>query len=186
MTNYEQCVVAGGHSPYTENNLPFAQAEYGNFNVLLSYPKTSNYRVLLERFKSVSANTLLVQKLGDFKSNKLPNLRDDFAYARASQAKAGNIRAIINDEIFSQEFLSFVDSLDRVFPGIGNDNNLLYGPAFEWCMDTVEVSKDMETNMPNLFAIGDGAGLSQGIMYSAATGMIAAKCIVERMMTNEA
>ena len=66
-----------------------------------------------------------------------------------------------------------------------NDNNLLYGPAFEWCMDTVDVSKYMETSIPNLFAIGDGAGLSQGIMYSAATGVIAAKCIIERMNSDE-
>ena len=52
-------------------------------------------------------------------------------------------------------------------------------------MDTVGVSKHMETNIPNLFAIGDGAGLSQGIMYSASTGIIAAKCIIERMNSDE-
>ena len=62
---------------------------------------------------------------------------------------------------------------------------MLYGHVFEWCMDTVGVSKYMETSIPNLFAIGDGAGLSQGIMYSASTGIIAANCIIERMNSDE-
>lgn len=185
MTNYEDCVVAGGHSPFTENNPPFNEEEYGNFNVLLSYPKTSDYKTLLERFKSAANNSLMVQTLGDFKANKTPETQNNPAYDRINQNQAGNIRTTMNDEFFSEEFLAFIHSLDRIFLGIGDDNNLLYGPAFEWCMDTVGVSKHMETNIPNLFAIGDGAGLSQGIMYSASTGIIAAKCITERMNSDE-
>lgn len=185
MTNYEDCVVAGGHSPFTENNPPFNEEEYGNFNVLLSYPKTSDYKTLLERFKSAANNSLMVQTLGDFKANKTPGTQNNPAYDRINQNQAGNIRTTMNDEFFSEEFLAFIHSLDQIFPGVGDDNNLLYGPAFEWCMDTVGVSKHMETNIPNLFAIGDGAGLSQGIMYSASTGIIAAKCIIERMNSDE-
>ena len=185
MTNYEDCVVAGGHSPFTENNPPFNEEEYGNFNVLLSYPKTSDYKTLLERFKSAANNSLMVQTLGDFKANKAPETQNNPAYDRINQSQAGNIRTTMNDEFFSEAFLAFIHSLDRIFPGVGDDNNLLYGPAFEWCMDTVGVSKHMETNIPNLFAIGDGAGLSQGIMYSASTGIIAAKCIIERMNSDE-
>jgi len=185
MTNYEGCVVAGGHSPFTENNLPFDSEEYGNFNVLLSYPKTYDYNEMLERFKSTASHTLLVQTLEDFKNNKTPEPKNNSAYARIKHMQFGNIRAAVNDEFFSQEFLAFIYSIDQIFPGLGNGDNLLYGPAFEWCMDTVCVSKYMETSLPNLFAIGDGAGLSQGIMYSASTGIIAAKCIIERLIHNE-
>lgn len=185
MTNYEDCVVAGGHSPFTENNPPFNGEEYGNFNVLLSYPKTSDYKILLDRFRSASSNSLMVQTLGDFKSNKTPEKQSNPAYDRINQNQAGNIRTTINDEFFSDEFLAFIHSLNQIFPGVGDDNNLLYGPAFEWCMDTVGVSKYMETSIPNLFAIGDGAGLSQGIMYSASTGIIAANCIIGRMNSDK-
>lgn len=185
MTNYEDCVVAGGHSPFTENNSPFNEEEYGNFNVLLSYPYTSEYKILLDRFKTATNNSLMVQTLGDFKANKTPEMQNNPAYDRINQNQAGNIRTTINDEFFSEKFIEFIHSLNQIFPGVGDDNNLLYGPAFEWCMDTVGVSKYMETSIPNLFAIGDGAGLSQGIMYSAATGIIAAKCIIERMNLDE-
>ena len=185
ITNFEGGVVAGGHSPYTENNLSFGSEEYGNFNVLLSYPETYNYRKILDQFKSIAPNTLLVQRLEDFKNNKTSELNFKSTYTRINHMQVGNIRKTVNDEFFAQEFLAFVYSIDQIFPGIGNGDNLLYGPAFEWCMDTVCVSKDMETNLSNLFAIGDGAGLSQGIMYSASTGIIAAKCIIERVIHDE-
>ena len=185
MTNYEGCVVAGGHSPYTVNNPPFSQEEYGNFNVLLSYSHNTDYKSKLERFKAAAKNSLMVQTLEDFKSSTTPNPQNYTKYERIKHAQIGNIRATIDDEFFAHEFLHFINDLDYIFPGIGRGNNLLYGPAFEWCMDTVDVSQHMETNITNLFTVGDGAGLSQGIIYSASTGIIAAECIIERMDSNE-
>lgn len=185
MTRYEGCVVAGGHSPFTEKNLPFDEEQYGNFNVLLYYPKTYDYNEILERFKAVSKHSLLVQTLDDFRNNKVSEPTVNPNYGRIGQMQVGNIRDTIQDEYFSHEFLSFIDSLNQVFPGIAEGSNMLYGPSVEWCMDTVDVSEDMETDLPNLFAVGDGAGLSQGIVYSASTGIIAAKCIIERMIQDE-
>nr|WP_297864660.1 hypothetical protein [uncultured Acetatifactor sp.] len=185
MTQYEGYVVAGGHSPYTENNQPFNEEQYGNFNVLLSYPKTYNFNEMLERFKTVSEHSLLVQTLDDFRSGRIPEPGENSDYDRIIQMSAGNIRKTIQDEVFSHELLAFIDSLNQVFPGVAKGSNMLYGPSVEWCMDTVDVSENMETSLLNLFAVGDGAGLSQGIVYSASTGMIAAECIVERMIQNE-
>ncbi len=42
------------------------------------------------------------------------------------------------------------------------------------------VNKNLETNLPNFFVAGDGAGLSRGIITSAATGIIAAKGIIKK------
>jgi len=42
-------------------------------------------------------------------------------------------------------------------------------------MEKIEINKHMEVdNLSNLYAIGDGSGLTQGIVQSAATGIIAA------------
>jgi len=184
-TNYEGYTVVGGHSPYTENNVMFGAEEFGNFNVLLSYPKSHDYKSIFEQFKMQSPNKLLVQSLGDFKQNRISDPRINPAYSRVTSYQVANIRKTIDDEFFAEEFLDFITSLSSIFPDVDNDDNLLYGPAFEWCMDTAKVSEHMETSLQNLFAIGDGAGLSQGIMYSAVTGMMAAEQIVERMMKDE-
>ena len=42
------------------------------------------------------------------------------------------------------------------------------------------VNKDLETNINNFFVAGDGAGLSRGIVASAATGIIAAHGIMKK------
>jgi uncharacterized FAD-dependent dehydrogenase len=60
-----------------------------------------------------------------------------------------------------------------------NPNNLIYVPAIEWWMKKIEVNEDMEVyNLPDLYAIGDGSGLTQGIVQSAATGIIAAEDVL--------
>ena len=44
----------------------------------------------------------------------------------------------------------------------------------------VEVKKNMETSIERLFTVGDGAGVSRGIVIAAATGIIAAREIAKR------
>ncbi len=181
MTNCDGYAIVGGHSPYTEKNERFSEEGFGNFNILLSYPKPDEYAAIAKRFKAAAADTLLVQTLGDFRQGKITDPQENAAYLRGEKYQTANIRAVVADSFFSEEFMKFIDSLNHIFPGIGDDNNLLYGPAFEWCMDKVQVSECMETALSNLFAVGDGAGLSQGIVYSAATGIIAAESIIERV-----
>ena len=43
------------------------------------------------------------------------------------------------------------------------------------------VNNNLETNLPNFFVAGDGAGLSRGIVASAATGLIAARGIIKKI-----
>jgi hypothetical protein len=44
----------------------------------------------------------------------------------------------------------------------------------------INVDKNMETNVPNLFVAGDGAGLSRGIIAAAATGLLAARGLMKK------
>jgi uncharacterized protein len=43
------------------------------------------------------------------------------------------------------------------------------------------VSPEMETRVKNLFAIGDGAGITRGLLQAAASGVLAAKAISSRI-----
>ena len=44
----------------------------------------------------------------------------------------------------------------------------------------------METNIKNLFAAGDGAGLSRDIVNAAATGIMAAEGIIKKVLAESA
>jgi uncharacterized FAD-dependent dehydrogenase len=45
----------------------------------------------------------------------------------------------------------------------------------------VEVSPEMETGVANLFAIGDGAGITRGLIQASTSGIIAGRAIAERL-----
>jgi uncharacterized FAD-dependent dehydrogenase len=47
----------------------------------------------------------------------------------------------------------------------------------------IEVTPEMETRMKNLFAVGDGAGISRGLLQASASGMLAARAIAARVAT---
>jgi uncharacterized FAD-dependent dehydrogenase len=40
----------------------------------------------------------------------------------------------------------------------------------------------METKVKNLFAIGDGAGITRGLLQASACGVLAARAIASRIM----
>jgi len=43
------------------------------------------------------------------------------------------------------------------------------------------VSNELETKIANLFAIGDGAGITRGLLQASASGILAARAIAERI-----
>jgi len=76
--------------------------------------------------------------------------------------------------------LEGLEKLDKVIPGVASDSTLLYAPEIKFYSMRFIVNKTLETNMDNFFVAGDGAGLSRGIVASAATGIIAARGILKK------
>ncbi len=78
------------------------------------------------------------------------------------------------------DILEGLDHLDKVAPGVASDSTLLYAPEVKFYAMQINVDQNMETNVPNLFVAGDGAGLSRGIITAAATGLLAARGIMAK------
>jgi uncharacterized FAD-dependent dehydrogenase len=74
-----------------------------------------------------------------------------------------------------------LEMLDRVMPGIDSDSTLLYGPEIKFYAMRIQTNKQLRTSIPNLYVAGDGAGVSRGIVGAAATGLVAAKGIMENL-----
>ena len=168
--------LVGGHALLPDTA---SSKGYSHFNILLSYPKDKfDYRSILNNFKKIAQNKIIVQDLGTFRDNVSPKKIRNY---KPHMSVMGNLRTIINDDFFINEFLSFLTSLGSIYPGLLNPANTLYGPVIEWHMDTIPVSAGMETKFPNLFVVGDGAGLSQGIVFSAVTGILSVHEVITRM-----
>jgi len=72
-------------------------------------------------------------------------------------------------------------ALDKIAPGTANYDTLLYGAEVKFYSSRLELSGELETKFSNFFAIGDGAGITRGLMQASVTGVVVAREIANRL-----
>jgi len=70
--------------------------------------------------------------------------------------------------------------LDRITPGIFSRHTLLYGVEVKFYTNRVKISPALETDIQNLFLIGDGAGITRGLIQASISGILAGDEILKR------
>jgi hypothetical protein len=73
-----------------------------------------------------------------------------------------------------------LQALDRVIPGLHSRDTLLYGIEVKFYSSRLHLSHCLETKIHNLFTIGDGAGVTRGLVQASASGVIASREILKR------
>lgn len=124
----------------------------------------------------------LLQRLGDLRAGR----RSTWKRIERSQIEPtlrsvtpGDISMALPGRIVT-DILEGLERLDKVIPGVASDSTLLYAPEVKFYAMQITADEKMETNVPNLFIAGDGAGLSRGIVTAAATGLLAARGILSK------
>jgi uncharacterized FAD-dependent dehydrogenase len=70
--------------------------------------------------------------------------------------------------------------MDKLAPGVASRHTLLYGVEVKFYSCRPKLTENLETEVANLFAIGDGAGVSRGLVQASASGIVAAREILRR------
>jgi len=81
---------------------------------------------------------------------------------------------------FLADILEMLKALDKLAPGVYQRHTLLYGAEVKFYSLKVEVNEHLETPVKGLFAAGDGAGLTRGLVQASASGLIVAEEIARR------
>ena len=72
-------------------------------------------------------------------------------------------------------------ALDKVCPGTASRYTLLYGIEVKFYSARVKLTNELETEgVKNLFTIGDGAGVTRGLIQASASGIYVARTICAR------
>ena len=74
-----------------------------------------------------------------------------------------------------------LQALEKIAPGVYSRHTLLYGVEVKFYSNRIDVSSEMETKVKNLFTIGDGAGITRGLLQASASGILAARAIGKRV-----
>ena len=182
--NYEGYICVNGHSlkDIKSNNSNFAFISKVN----LSEP-TTNTRLYGESIARI-ANVLgdgkpIIQTLKDLKQGRRSDwhrINKGFIEPTLKDCVAGDLSLVLPHRIVLN-ILEGLEKLDKIIPGVNNDETLLYGPEIKFFSNEVLTDNKMKLDKENIYFIGDGAGKAGNIVTAAATGLIAARDILDRI-----
>lgn len=182
--NYYGYICVNGHAlkDVKSNNTNFAFISKVN----LTEPVT-NTRLYGESIARI-ANVLgdgkpIIQSLKDLKNGRRSEwhrINKGFVEPTLKDCVAGDLALVMPHRIITN-ILEGLEKLDKIIPGVNNDDTLLYGPEIKFFSNEIETDNKFKLNNTNLYFVGDGAGKAGNIVTAAATGLIAARDILERI-----
>jgi uncharacterized FAD-dependent dehydrogenase len=177
--------VVNGHS-YADTKL---KTQNTNFALLVSTRFTEPFNQPIEYGKYIArlANMLtgggiMVQRLGDL----LKGRRTDYDRLKKSTTIPTLKSAVPGDLSYvlpARYLTSITETLrafDKIAPGLYSKNTLLYGVEVKFYSSKVKVDNNFRTQIENLYAIGDGAGITRGLMQASVTGIVVARDILNK------
>ena len=84
---------------------------------------------------------------------------------------------IQESDIIKEDIIEMIEALDKIAPGIANDETLLYGIEVKFYSNKIKIDKNCETSMQGLYAIGDSSGWTRGLMIASVMGTYVAERI---------
>ena len=191
MNPYGEVVVESNEGLVTVNGHSYAskKSDNTNFAILVSSSFTEPFDdpIAYGRYIAQLANLLgqgvIVQRLGDLLQGRL-STRERIAkcLTRPTLAAAtpGDLSFVFPYRHL-KNIIEMLQAMDSLAPGVSSRHTLLYGVEVKFYSNRIEVSKALETAIANLFAVGDGAGITRGLLQASASGILAARAISERL-----
>lgn len=93
----------------------------------------------------------------------------------------GNLSDILPKDVIFLIYHFMSKYLDKICPGIANQNTFIYAPEVKFYSDLIVVDNNFKTTMPNMYCIGDGSGITHGIIQSSICGLVVAENIIKTL-----
>lgn len=179
--NHRDYVLVNGHSKM------FEKSENNNFAVLVSKTFTRPFKdpqlysqTIAKIVNMLAGGGPLIQRLGDLRAGRRTKSLANNLVKNTLEAECGDIALAYPHRIL-QGIVEYLDALDKICPGVADDSTLLYAPECKSYPGSIIVSKNMETNLPNLYIIGDSSSWTRGVGQAATSGILAGEGVRERL-----
>ncbi|MFP3899008.1 MAG: NAD(P)/FAD-dependent oxidoreductase [Dehalococcoidia bacterium] len=185
----------GGSEPViTVNGIGYAQPKTGNTNfaVLVSTQFTEPfhepiaYGKYLARLANILSGGVLVQRLGDLMDGRRSTedrIRNNPVEPSLAAATPGDLSFALPYRYLTS-IMEMLQAMDKLVPGVAATHTLLYGIEVKFYSSQLRLSPCLETEIADIFAAGDGAGVSRGLVQASASGIVAAREILRRSGKN--
>ncbi len=175
-------ITANGHS-YEDR-----QTGNTNFAVLVSstftepFKEPIAYGQYIARLANLLGEGVLVQRLADLRAGRRSThdrLEHSTIRPTLMDATPGDLSFVLPHRHLSS-ILEMLGAMESIAPGVAGRHTLLYGVEAKFYSSRLSVDENFETALPGLFGVGDGAGITRGLVQASASGIVAARAIVAR------
>ncbi|ACL68976.1 NAD(P)/FAD-dependent oxidoreductase [Halothermothrix orenii] len=191
MSPYGQVVNENNQGLITVNGHSHAEikTENTNFALLVSKTFTEPFHEPITYGKNIAklANLLgggvLVQRLGDLLDGHRSTperIARGIVEPTLKEATPGDLSLVLPYRHL-KDIIEMIEVLDNLAPGLYSRDTLLYGVEVKFYSSRLEVNDEMETRINNLYAGGDGAGITRGLMQASVSGILIARSILNKV-----
>jgi uncharacterized FAD-dependent dehydrogenase len=188
---YGEVVTEWAGDVLTVNGHSYAniKTENTNFALLVSknftepFKEPTAYGKYIARLANLLSGGIIVQRLGDLRAGRRTTdqrLERCITRPTLKEATPGDLNLVLPYR-YVVNILEMLDALDKVAPGVASRHTLLYGVEAKFYSSRLKLTRDLETEVTNLFAAGDGAGVTRGLVQASASGILAAREILRRL-----
>jgi uncharacterized FAD-dependent dehydrogenase len=183
LENYSNFVCVNGHS------YQHKKSENTNFaflsKVILTEPVTDNqaYGESIGNLANlIGGGRPILQRFGDLKRGRRSTwhrVQKGYIEPTLTNVVCGDIAMALPERILTN-IIEGLDKLNRVVPGVSNDETLLYAPEIKFFATQIDTNSKLETKIKGMYVAGDGPGVAGNIVSAGATGLIPAKAIIAK------
>lgn len=182
IENYRGLTTVNGHSyaNRTSRNTNFALLVTETFTEPFDDPV--KYGQSVSQLANLLGGTVLVQRLGDLRAGRRSTparIERGLVTPTLQKATPGDLSLVIPYRQMV-DILEMLDALEQIAPGIASKHTLLYGVEIKFYSSHVTMREGFETHIDGMYAIGDGAGITRGLMQASMCGLLAARHIAGR------
>ncbi|MBK5113171.1 MAG: NAD(P)/FAD-dependent oxidoreductase [Candidatus Heimdallarchaeota archaeon] len=157
-----------------------------NFAILVTCNFTEPFKQPIQYAKHVAnlanmlsgGNSVLIQRFEDLKNGRRSTperLSRSVIKPTLESAVAGDISFAMPSRVMS-DLRDFLTHLNGIMPGIDGPNTLFYAPEIKLYSIRIDLTNDLESkDVKNIYFVGDGAGITRGVMHSAISGIVVAR-----------
>ncbi len=181
--NYSGIATVNGHS-YAEK-----KTDNTNFALLVSKKFTEPFKEPIQygqhiaRLANMLGGGILVQRFGDLLDGRRSTpdrIKSSIIQPTLTCATPGDLSLVIPYRQMTS-IIEMLYALDKIAPGTASRYTLLYGIEVKFYSARVKLTNELETEgVQNLFTIGDGAGVTRGLIQASASGVHVARTICSR------
>jgi uncharacterized FAD-dependent dehydrogenase len=187
---YGQVITESYDGVLTVNGQSYAEqrTENTNFAILVRtsftepFKEPIAYGKYVARLCNLLSGGVIIQRLGDLESGRRSTperIERSVVKPTLKNATPGDLSFVLPYRYLA-DIREMIQALDMISPGIHSRDTLLYGIEVKFYSSRLQLSNCLETRVQNMFTVGDGAGVTRGLIQASASGVIVAREILKR------